>query len=309
MSGINRGNRYLNLFIFSDPDAGLYKSHPEAQGLLAIEDATEEMIAQQAIVQKKNEIALLTKQLEDRNAALETANSRLDSLMGIIRTHNHDLDLQVKLSTNKLYLSHLSVITTLARVAEFKDMDTGGHVYRIGRSSVLLAKHFGLAAKDCENLFYASLLHDVGKIGIPDAILLKKGSLTKDEWVVMQRHTIIGAEILDRKNHFLFESARDVALFHHERWDGNGYPAGLQGEKIPLYARICSIVDVFDALTSNRPYKESWSDERAVEVILQESGKAFDPSIVTAFLDVVQDIISLRLEASFDQELLPPELE
>jgi putative two-component system response regulator len=201
----------------------------------------------------------------------------------------------VRLKTKDLRQSRLSIIGKLARVAEFRDKETGGHIYRIGRSSVLVGRSYGLSSEACENIFHASLLHDVGKVGIPDSILLKPGPLTAEERAIMQTHAIIGSDILGGEEGKLLKSAMEVARFHHERWDGRGYPEARSGESIPIVARICSIVDVFDALLSKRPYKDAWSAEEALAFIRKESGSAFDPLVVKAFLDVSADIVKLRL--------------
>jgi len=193
-------------------------------------------------------------------------------------------------------------------VAEFRDTDTGRHTFRIGQASVMIGRELGLPEDRCEQLYYASLLHDIGKIGIPDSILLKPGRLDESETRVMQGHTRIGAEILDRKDHSLFDTAKRVALYHHERWDGSGYPEGLAGEAIPLVGRICAVADVFDALLSKRPYKEPWPLDEALGEIAARGGTQFDPTIVAAFMRVADAIASLH-DDDETGELLPPELD
>jgi response regulator RpfG family c-di-GMP phosphodiesterase len=280
--GIRRGADYLDFYILSSADSSL-----EAKAFLVIKDSSEAMRAQQAVLQQRNEITLLERDLDKRNGELK-------ELMETVRTQNHELSNKVRLKTKDLRQSRLSIIAKLARVAEFRDKETGGHIYRIGRSSVLVGRSYGLTDEVCEDLFHASLLHDVGKVGIPDSILLKPGSLDAEERAVMQTHTLIGSEILGGDEGKLLKSAMEVARFHHERWDGRGYPEARSGESIPIVARICSIVDVFDALLAKRPYKEPWSVDKALEFIRRESGAAFDPSVVQAFLAVVPDITKLR---------------
>lgn len=304
---ILRGNVFINLYISTNLTDEISKGRPEVRGIVIIEDVTEEMRAQQILVQGKNEITILTRQVEKKNIELNEANIKMDELMQLVRNQNHELDLKVKFRTRELHASRLSVITTLARVAEFRDADTGGHIYRIGRSCVLIGKQLSLSSEELERLYYSSLLHDVGKIGIPDSILLKQGALTTAEWEIMRTHTTIGASILDRMDLKLYETARDVALYHHERWDGKGYPKGLSGDQIPLMSRICSISDVFDALLSKRSYKESWTTADAVEVIQKGSGKAFDPVVVEAFMNVLDSIISLRASSFEEAEMLEVE--
>ena len=308
LAGFRRGRHYLNISVLPYTDAELIEACPGARGVIVLQDATAEMLAKQAVVQSKNEASILGEALRDRNRELQSANGRLDELMRTIRSHNHDLDMQVKRRTAELLRSRLSVISTLARVAEFRDTDTSRHTFRIGQGSALIGRYRGMPDAECEQLFYASLLHDIGKIGIPDSILLKPGPLDGGEWEIMRGHTRIGAEILDNRDHSLFGTARQVALYHHERWDGGGYPEGLAGEAIPVVGRICAILDVFDALISRRPYKEAWPVEKAVETIRSQSGKQFDPSVVEAFLAIADQLITLHDEDG-SPELLPPELE
>lgn len=171
----------------------------------------------------------------------------------------------------------------LGKAADFKDHETGEHIVRVGRYARLFGELLGLDEGACNILYNAAPLHDVGKIGIPDDILLKPGPLDDEERRVMERHTVIGHKILGgSRSPFLLEGAT-IALSHHERWDGAGYPHRLAGEEIPLFARILAVVDVLDALTSERPYKEKWEFDRAADWIEQEAGKAFDPRIAGLF--------------------------
>ena len=302
LNAVGNGERYFNLSVLPetvDTAAGV-------RGVVMVQDDTEALRDKRTLLQDRNEIALLTRKLEARNIELSVVNGRLDELMRSLRTYNHNLETQVRIRTRELHDSRLSVITTLAHAAEFRDTDTGGHINRIGRACVLIGNKHGLPSAECETLFYASLLHDVGKIGIPDSVLLKPGSLTRGEWDVMREHTRIGAGLLDRDDHLLFSAAREVALYHHEKWNGRGYPERIAGDKIPIMSRICAVADVFDALTSARPYKQAWNDERAVDFIIKEAGASFDPSIVESFLAVLDNILALRKETS-DLAPLPPE--
>ncbi len=196
----------------------------------------------------------------------------------------------------QLQASQLELIQRLAQAVETRDVETGEHVRRIGRLCRLLALELGWSAAEAERLQHASAMHDIGKIGIPDSILLKPGGLTDEEWVTIKEHTTVGAEILAGSENPLVQMAQDIARCHHERWDGSGYPAGLVGEQIPLAARICAVVDVYDALCSKRTYKEAWSFERALAEIERESGSHFDPRLVAAFL---------RMAPQLQQELDP----
>jgi len=308
LAGFKRGDRYLDLIVVPAGSGGRTDRRPDTRGFVVLRDGTAEMLSKLAVVQSKNETAILHEALAARNVELQAANARLDELMRTIRDRNHDLDLNVKRRTAELIRSRLSVIAILARVAEFRDADTSRHTYHIGRSSHLIGERQGLSDDECRKLFHASLLHDIGKIGIPDAILLKPGRLDRDEMAVMREHTRIGAEILDHRDDPLFDLAKDIALYHHERWDGGGYPLGLSGERIPLVGRICAVVDVFDALISKRPYKDAWPLDRALAEIKAQSGTQFDPSVVESFLAVADDIAALHAEDD-TPELLSPDIE
>jgi cyclic di-GMP phosphodiesterase len=171
--------------------------------------------------------------------------------------------------------------------AEFRDDDTGQHIVRMSAMCARPARAAGLDERDCELLLNAAPMHDIGKLGIPDAVLLKSGNLNAAEWEVMQSHAAIGAKLLADSRSELVQLAREIALTHHERWDGSGYPRGLAGEEIPLPGRICAICDVFDALTSARPYKDPWPVERAAADIQGQAGRHFDPALVPLFLELI----------------------
>jgi response regulator RpfG family c-di-GMP phosphodiesterase len=184
----------------------------------------------------------------------------------------------------------LETIYRLVLAAEYKDEDTSSHIQRMSLYSAAIARAMGLPEPEVEQILYASPMHDVGKIGIPDWILLKPGKLDDGEWEIMKTHTTIGAGILENSSSDLICMAEGIALSHHERWEGRGYPYGISGSEIPLPARITSVADVFDALTSKRPYKEAFPAEKAFGIIREERGSQFDPAVVDAFFSV-QDII------------------
>ena len=196
--------------------------------------------------------------------------------------------------TEELRTACLQVVQCLGRASEYKDNETGMHVIRMSHFARALALAIGCDAQWCETLLNAAPMHDVGKIGIPDAILSKPGPLTDEEWMVMRKHPEIGAEIIGDGHGPVQSLARTIALTHHEKWDGSGYPAGLKGEQIPLSARIVSIADVFDALTSVRPYKRSWSVDEAFDLLRKESGKHFDPQLVPVFISLREEIERIR---------------
>ncbi|SDS02694.1 response regulator [Pseudomonas oryzae] len=186
---------------------------------------------------------------------------------------------------DELRETRLQIVQRLGMAAEYKDNETGLHVIRMSHYSRLLALAAGLGEDEAEDLLHAAPMHDVGKIGIPDAILRKPGKLDADEWRVMREHARIGAKIIGEHPGGLLKMAHNIALCHHEKWDGSGYPHGLRGEAIPLEARIVAIADVFDALTSERPYKQAWSVEEAVALIRSEAGRHFEPRLVQLFID------------------------
>lgn len=190
--------------------------------------------------------------------------------------------------------TRLQIVQCLGMAAEYKDNETGMHVIRMSHYAQRLALQAGYSASMAEELLHAAPMHDVGKIGIPDAILQKPGKLDPEEWAIMQQHARIGANIIGQHTSGLLATARLIALHHHEKWDGSGYPHGFAGEQIPLAARIVAIADVFDALTSERPYKPAWSIEDAVQLIQRESGKHFDPQLVEHFMACLPDIIQLK---------------
>lgn len=207
---------------------------------------------------------------------------------------NQILEERVQQRTFELQEAHIETVRRLGLAAEFRDDDTGEHVIRICESTRLLATALGEDKERAVRFGLAAKLHDIGKLGIPDSILLKPARLSEAEFEVMKTHTTIGAQILSGAHSTLLQTAKVIALSHHEKWDGTGYPEGLEGENIPYSARLVAVCDVFDALTSSRPYKEPWTVERAVSHIQEQSGRHFDPTMVDAFLSVLDDILKLR---------------
>lgn len=190
--------------------------------------------------------------------------------------------------------AHHEALFRLAIAAEYKDDDTGVHIVRIGFLAGALARHLGQSPEYARLLRQAAPMHDIGKIGIPDNVLKKPAAFTPDERLIMNRHPSIGADILGRSRIALFQMAAEIALTHHERWDGQGYPNGLAGKDIPLSGRIVSIVDFYDALTMDRVYRQAFSHEKALAMMQAESGKAFDPAIVNCFVEHNMEILALR---------------
>jgi putative two-component system response regulator len=227
----------------------------------------------------------LTKPLDQVEVLLRIKNLlETRFLHRALRAQNQQLEQRVRERTRSLEGAQLEILERLARAAEYRDDDTGEHTERVGRIAALLARAMGLREAEVELVRRAAPLHDVGKIGIPDEILLKPGKLTASEFAEMQTHTTIGVKILSGSHFPILQLAAEVALTHHERWDGSGYPHGLAREAIPLPGRIVAVVDVFDALTHERPYKAAWPVGAAVAELRRQRGRQFDPTVVTAFL-------------------------
>lgn len=226
------------------------------------------------------EVQLAQKYMRDQNKILER------------RVTERTIELQE--AHNEIHASRLQIVRRLGLAAEYKDEETGLHIIRMSKISTLLGKRAGLDDELCDLLLNAAPMHDIGKIGIPDYILLKPGKFEPEEWEIMKTHAQIGADILSGDNSPLLVMARDIAISHHEKWDGSGYPHGLRGEAIPLVGRITALADVFDALTSVRPYKRAWPTEEALNYILDQSGKHFDPQLVKYFQATLSEIIVIK---------------
>ncbi len=217
-----------------------------------------------------------------------------------VRTHlalydqNRELERLVRERTAELHDTRLEIIHQLGRAAEFKDNETGLHVMRMSHYCFLLGRAAGMSEEDAELLLQAAPMHDIGKIGTPDRVLLKPGKLDDEEWDIMRKHPMAGAAILGHHPSNLLSLAHEVAETHHEKWDGTGYPKGLQGEAIPLSGRIAAIADVFDALTSDRPYKPAWTVEEALATIKHGAGTHFDPALVEHFERILPEIMACR---------------
>lgn len=200
----------------------------------------------------------------------------------------------LELTRQEVTQAHHAGLFHLAMAAEYKDDDTGMHIVRIGFLAEALAQYLGQPAAYCALLRKAAPMHDIGKIGIPDNVLKKPGPLDPAERQTMNQHSAIGADILGKSRIALFQLASEVALMHHERWDGRGYPAGLAGESIPLSGRIVTVVDFFDALTMDRVYRPAFSNDKALDMLQAERGKAFDPQVVDCFMAHKDALLELR---------------
>ncbi len=213
-----------------------------------------------------------------------------------IALHDRNLEMrrQVEASLTELRQTQLEILKGLGRTAKFKDDETGHHITRMSHYSRIIAEEMKLPAQWSQLLFQTAPMHDIGKIGVPDAILHKAGRLDDEEWEVMKRHCRYGVEILGDSGSELVETARQIAHTHHEKWDGSGYPRGLAGKDIPLAGRIVAVADVFDALTSRRSYKEGWPVEKALAYIDRESDRHFDPNVVSRFQEALPRILEIH---------------
>jgi HD-GYP domain-containing protein (c-di-GMP phosphodiesterase class II) len=223
-----------------------------------------------------------------------------------VARHNRHLEGTVRERTSDLRESQLEVVRRLSHAAESRDHNTGLHITRMTRLCSRLALAAGASPDMAEMLLNAAPMHDVGKIGIPDHILLKPGKLDADEWEIMKSHAAIGAELLAGSRSPVVQMGELISLTHHEKWDGSGYPRGLKGNEIPFVARITSVCDVFDALISERPYKNAWTLEAAIEEIKADSGSHFDPELVEVFVSIFPELVSIVDEASSEAGVPPP---
>jgi putative two-component system response regulator len=196
--------------------------------------------------------------------------------------------------TSEILLAEEETIFRLTRAAEYRDKETKNHIVRMGHYARLLAARIGRSTADQELIFLAAPMHDIGKVAIPDSILLKEGKLTPTEWEVMKSHARAGYEILKESDSPVIKCGAEIALAHHEKWDGSGYPQGIKGKDIPLTGRICALTDVFDALVSTRPYKKAWPLNEVLETLKKGKGQHFDPALVDDFLQIIPDVQKVR---------------
>ena len=233
---------------------------------------------------------------------------RIENMLEVRHLYNQQsmqaeiLEGKVLERTKELRETRLEIIQRLGRAGEYRDNETGMHVIRMSKGCHRLALSIGLSEGHAEQIFQASPMHDVGKIGIPDNILLKPGKLDEEEWKIMKSHAEIGGDIIGEHDFGLMIMAREIALTHHEKWDGSGYPKGLRAEQIPIEGRIAAICDVFDALTSERPYKKAWPVEDAMAFITEQSGQHFDPNLVEHFTLIFDQILKIKDKYIDDEE-------
>ena len=262
--------------------------HPDLVSIMVTADNNSEMMIEAL---KEGVSEFLLKPIFPITFKLRLKNIlEVRSALKVTKDFNKTLDAQVQEATKALKENEFEVLTVLSKAAEYKDPETASHIARVSHYSKLIAKEYGLSEEEQEIIFYASPLHDIGKIGILDSILLKPGKLTPQEFDNMKRHSKVGASILGDTNNPYLQAGYTIALTHHEKYNGEGYPKGLKAEEIPLYGRIVAIADVFDALTSIRPYKKAWSFEDATELLVKEKGSHFDPTLVEHFINSLSEI-------------------
>jgi putative two-component system response regulator len=209
-----------------------------------------------------------------------------------------ELRAQVKEQTKEIADTRMEIIRRLGKAVEFKDENTGLHIERVSKYSYYIALSYGMDDFRADGILNAAPMHDIGKIGVPEDIIHKKGKLTEQEYNEMKKHCEVGNEILGDSEAEIIKTAKIIALQHHEKWNGTGYPYGLEENDINIFARIVALADVFDALTTKRPYKEAWDNQRALDLIISEKGKHFDPNVVDAFINTIDDIYKVQEEYS-----------
>jgi putative two-component system response regulator len=209
---------------------------------------------------------------------------------------------ELKQALERIKEASLETIYRLSIASDYRDEDTGAHVKRVSRYAAALARHIGLDESTVESILYAAPMHDLGKIGIPDNILTKPSGLEPVEWEIMKQHTVIGAKILRGSDAEFISIAETIARCHHEKWDGSGYPGGLKGTEIPISSRITSIADVFDSLTSMRPYKQPFSIEKSMDIMKEGRGTHFDPDLVNSFFEIKDEILAIRGQHDDDNQ-------
>ena len=271
--------------------------------LKAVEAGANDFIAKPIdLMEVRVRTASLLKMKESRDA-VKRYQSDLEEMV-LVRTQALELALDnLREQRKSTVTAYQDAIHCLCSAAEFKDEETAQHIIRIGKMCSLLGARLGLARDESDLLLHAAPMHDVGKIGVPDAILLKPGKLTESEWPIMQQHASIGARILGQSASELLQAGAIIALSHHEKWDGSGYPGGLSGTGIPLYGRICAVADVFDALTSKRPYKEPFPLDVSLDIMRKGRASHFDPEILDLFFANLDDILAIK--EAFRDEPLP----
>lgn len=250
-----------------------------------IEEVLARVATHIALRKLQKELLLTNQALEYHIHELSLSQQKLQEAKQELECWNHALEERVQERTQELANAYLTTLEGWARALELRDYETRGHCQRVTQMTLLLARALGFNEEEIIHIQRGALLHDIGKMGIPDQVLLKPGPLSPEEWEIMRMHPVYAMEMLSPIQ--FLSPALDIPHYHHERWDGNGYPDGLKEEQIPLPARLFAVIDVWDALTSDRPYRPAWPAEKAYEYIQEQSGKAFDPRVAAIFLDNV----------------------
>jgi len=251
-------------------------------------------LANSQSIRYAKDLSVLYKEAKSQKTELSNANRQLKKYASDLRRTVTIL----KSVNNELQEAYYDTIQRLVLAVEYKDQFTGQHIIRMSRYSALIAEKAGMSEREVLDILYAAPMHDVGKIGIPDSIITSPNKLTTDEFAIMKRHTIIGAEILANAKSKILVTAREIALSHHEKWNGCGYPFGLKEDKIPLSGRIVALADTFDVLTSKRSYKDPFPIERAADVINKERGIHFDPQLVDIFMKNLDELVKINADAT-----------
>ena len=243
--------------------------------------------------------AFLTRPIDQIECRTSCRNLlKLHEQQAIIQDRADWLARQVEVATQQIVAREKETLIRLAKAGEYRDEETGYHVVRMSKYSRKIAEALGLSEKECDEIEYAAPMHDIGKIGIQDSVLLKPDKFNQDEWIAMKQHTTIGHSILSNSQSRYIQTGSIIALNHHERFDGTGYPNGIAGKDIPLVARIVSVADVYDALTSPRPYKEAWTTDDSKDYLETNSGTQFDPLCVEAFFEKIDKIDEIQSDFS-----------
>ncbi|MBC8284688.1 MAG: HD domain-containing protein [Nitrospinae bacterium] len=254
------------------------------QGCVSNDDAISRVeAAEKQTLKIAKDFSRLNKENKSQERALRIANFQLPHYVK-----------QLEDNLETINDAFLGTLRCLALTADYKDENTGEHIIRMSRYTAYLSFCCGYSFDEARNILFGAPMHDIGKVGIPDAILNKPGRLTEDERKVIQTHPVIGADILKGSNSELIQMAEKIAISHHERWDGKGYPYGLKATDIPMVGRIAAVADVFDALTIKRPYKKPFSDDAAIDLILKEKERAFDPDVVDVFIKEIDSFIKIK---------------
>jgi len=314
---------YQQLHLFSNPEEGIdfYQQNPPDLVLLDINmpvlsgfdvlqrftdinlDLMPPVIVVTALDDEKSRLRALSLGAKDflsKPFCDEEVFLRVRNLLEMFLAHKENshyacnLEQIVKARAQDLLATQKEMIERLGLIAEYRDNETAAHTIRVGHYVETIALKLGLKAKEAEMLRFSAPMHDIGKVGVPDSILLKPGKLDPDEWNIMKKHAEFGYDILKNSRSLILKNAGIIAVSHHEKWNGKGYPAGLATDQIPLYGRITAIADVFDALMMSRPYKQAWPLDKAVALINEEAGLHFDPSIVEIFNQVVDELVLIK---------------